>query len=93
MNSGDPQSEVLIAQRVLRQLRAGDDAQRREAARRIESDPTLRQQVERLMAATVDSRPATSPGDELARPRRVGAYSLIDELGSGGMGAVFLAVR
>lgn len=93
MNAGEPESASLIAQRILRELRLGDDDRRREAARRIESDPTLREQVERLMAATVDSLPSTVVGADRARPRRVGAYCLLEELGSGGMGAVFLAER
>ena len=92
MTSEQP-STLQAAQRLLRDLRAGDDARRIEAARRIESDPTLRQHVERLMAATIDSQPSAGHPPDLAGPRRVGAYTLIDELGSGGMGAVFLAER
>lgn len=93
MNADKLESAALTAQHVLRDLRLGDEARRREAARRMESDPTLRQQVERLLAATVDSSPSAPTGSDALRLRRVGAYTLIDELGSGGMGAVFLAER
>lgn len=89
----DQRQDLADAQQLLRDIRSGDERQRREAARRIESDPTLREKVERLMAATVDSQPGSTHPPDLARPRRVGAYTLIDELGSGGMGAVFLAER
>lgn len=81
-----------VAERLLRDLRSGDDALRRAAARRLESDPTLRQDVERLLAATVDS--GVSAVDHSAFvPQWIGAYQLLAELGSGGMGAVFLAER
>lgn len=90
MTMGAPESDAAIAQLLLRQLRSGDDAQRHEALRRMDADPTLRQRIERLIAATV------APELPIAGPpsrRRIGPYVLIDELGSGGMGAVFLAER
>ncbi|HWS25343.1 MAG TPA: serine/threonine-protein kinase, partial [Xanthomonadales bacterium] len=93
MNPDERESPALTAQRILRELRLGDEAGRRAAVRRIESDPTLRQQVERLMAATVDSQPSTNTRTEPAHLPRIGVYTLIAELGSGGMGAVFLAER
>lgn len=80
----------ITAEQILRDLRSGDDSQRHEALLRMESDATLREKVERLLATTVaESGFAATPNSG----SRIGAYQLIQELGSGGNGAVFLAER
>ena len=64
-------------------------------------DPELRREVEALLTAHdrassfLESPPRVSADDESKRwiGRRLGVYELIDEIGSGGMGKVFLATR
>lgn len=91
MKSSD--SDLAMApEALLRVLRGADEQARLEAARRIDSDPTLRAQVERLLAATVDSLPAGERASHYPL-RQIGPYRMLRELGSGGMGAVFLAER
>lgn len=84
--------ETAAPEALLRLLRGADEQARLEAARRIESDPTLRAQVERLLAATVDSLPPDARESHYPL-RQIGPYRMLRELGSGGMGAVFLAER
>jgi eukaryotic-like serine/threonine-protein kinase len=67
---------------------------RREAA----GDDTLLREVESLLAAEADSTgfldaPAAEylPATEIGR--RIGPYQILDEIGAGGMGAVYLAER
>src|ERR1044071_6435156 len=64
------------------------------------SDPSLRREVERMLAADPDDDLEESPfspfgrGEELpVRGRKVGRYRIHEEVGRGGMGAVFAAVR
>lgn len=82
---------TLDARSLLHAMRAGDDQQRRQARARIESDPALARAIERLLAETIDVAPS-DPGAAIPA-RKVAGYTLLDELGSGGMGAVFLAER
>src|SRR5262245_47788842 len=65
------------------------------------SDPGLRQRVDELLraheqAATSFLRQSAielTASDAVRAGRRLGAYELVRELGRGGMGVVFLAVR
>ncbi len=65
-------------------------------------DPELRREVEALLTAHdrassfLETPPAQVAADEEAKRwigRRIGVYEIIDEIGSGGMGKVFLATR
>ena len=90
----NPANDITLdARRLLQDLRSGSDEERQRARARIESDPELARQIERLMAATIDVAPPETGAEAAHGTRRVGPYTLVDELGSGGMGAVFLAER
>jgi eukaryotic-like serine/threonine-protein kinase len=66
-------------------------------------DPALRREVESLLAADAHAasfiespavaRRAVPEGAESIAGLRLGAYRVVGELGRGGMGAVYLAVR
>src|SRR5262249_31005699 len=63
------------------------------------SDASVRQEVEGLLAAHDRASTIGSPTEITTEPtqkwvgRRLGVYEIIDEIGSGGMGRVFLAFR
>ncbi len=64
-------------------------------------DPTVRQEVEALLSAhnrasSFLESPPTLPTSDAPRQwvgSRLGVYELLEEIGGGGMGRVFLAVR
>ena len=90
---------------VLEKALALEDQERREFLdEACANDPELRREVESLLAAHEEAGtsflnvPAAGVGGISARPsirpgRRVGAYDILEEIGHGGMGEVFSAVR
>jgi serine/threonine protein kinase/TolB-like protein len=75
------------------------DAAARQAflEQRCDGDPTLRLEVESLLAASAPTTAKVHPQDRHEQDRmigrRLGAYEIIKLIGSGGMAAVYLAVR
>jgi eukaryotic-like serine/threonine-protein kinase len=78
---------------------AGDDELLREVSSLLESHDETGHFLEAPVASLKDAVPDTEPptgtpaGDDPLIGQRVGAYQIVKELGRGGMGAVYLAVR
>src|SRR5262245_43205203 len=78
----------------LAQARAGDPELAREAAAMLvahESGETAG--IERFLLAAAPTRPRAAAGSESRLGARVGAYRLLERIGQGGMGEVYLAER
>ncbi len=100
MTSTDPSS---ILERLIQQALKLPPGQRAEYIEQECDDPDLRAQAHSLLAeedaATVqlgeelESGLADSPDADAMVGRRIGEFRIVDKLGEGGMGAVFLAER
>ncbi|WP_313928937.1 serine/threonine-protein kinase [Pseudoxanthomonas sp.] len=88
--SGDPQLEHR-ALHLFRELLDREPAQRAEAL--ISVEPALRERVQALLAHMAeDDLEPTTDGPDVAG-QHIGPYALLERLGHGGMGEVFLAQR
>ncbi|MCC7124950.1 MAG: protein kinase [Acidobacteria bacterium] len=95
--SARPDPDWDTVKRLFHDASALDGADRHAfLTRACASDPDLRHEVESLLdVQTIDflETPALAVEAEDAAPRTIGPYHTISELGRGGMGKVYLAVR